>query len=403
ASWTRAGAVDVDSWADSWLLTTGLDELAINDGVVVRRNLDGVKRSHAIEVTALDANGTALASTRALISFDETPIGLTGDLVVPDSLDETWAKVVLAETAWDGMPQALAGVAEPRTRVAIWNALQLAVADAEVDPAVAVDVVVDALATETDDAVLRAVGRWAAGSLTGCYLAGSRRIRAVGRVSRAMLRAAERAAPGSSRQLAAIRVAIATMSDTGRLRDWLEGIHLPHGLVVDAELRWSMVLRLAQLGVLDAASIDDEAARDRSSQGAVHAARCTAARPDPTAKEAAWQALMHDPDRPNYELYALAEGFWHPDQTAITRPFVQRYFADIPQTAGLRSGWVVARIASLAYPWTAVDPATLEWTEQLLADDNLDRQLRRSVIDAADDLRRALQARLAFEVAPDVT
>jgi aminopeptidase N len=402
ASWARAGAVDLDTWADSWLLTTGLDELAVDDGVLVRRNVDGVERSHAIEVTALAADGTAVATTRARVTSAVTPAGMSGDLVVPDSLDESWAKVVLAETAWEAMPQALPGIGEPRTRVAIWNALQLAVADAEVDPAIAVDVVVGALPAETDDSVIRAVGRWAAGSLTGCYLSDTRRARAAARTSRAMLRTAARAEPGSSRQLAAVRVAIATTSDIARLQGWLDGVHLPPGLAVDAELRWSIVLRLAQLGELDVAAIDDEAARDRSSQGAVHAARCHAARPDPAAKAEAWETLMHDADRPNYELYALAEGFWHPDQRSITAAFVPRYFADIPQTARLRSGWVVARIASLAYPWTAVEPATLHSTEQLLADNDLDRQLRRAVIDAADDLRRALQACQAFDVAPHV-
>jgi aminopeptidase N len=115
----------------------------------------------------------------------------------------------------------------------------------------------------------------------------------------------------------------------------------------------------------------------------------------------AWDAIMLDAARPNYELYALAEGFWDPGQHSVTARYVDRYFEQIPATAALRSGWVVDRLALLAYPWAAVEPATVDATRRLLADEALDGRVRRSVIDAGDDLRRALEARMRFAVAPD--
>jgi aminopeptidase N len=211
-----------------------------------------------------------------------------------------------------------------------------------------------------------------------------------------MLAVTDTAEPGSSRQLAAARIVISATADERRLRSWLGGEHLPSGLVVDTDLRWSIVLRLARLGAIDAAAIEAEAAQDHSSQGAVHAARCHAALPDRRAKRAAWNALMHDADRPNYELYALAEGFWDPDQRALTDTYVGRYFEQIPATAQLRTGWVVEHLALLTYPWTAVDESTHDATERLLADTTLDSRLRRSVVDAGDDLRRAVEVRRRF-------
>jgi aminopeptidase N len=171
-------------------------------------------------------------------------------------------------------------------------------------------------------------------------------------------------------------------------------------MAVDNELRWAILERLASLGELDAAGIEAELARDRSTQGAVHAARCRALLPHAAAKAAAWQAMLTDTTRSNYELYAIAEGFWHPEQTAVTAPYSTRYFERIADTAWLRHGWIVGRLALLAYPRTAVDHATLARGDELLRRADLDAAIRRSVIDAADDLRRALAARERFGTVP---
>jgi aminopeptidase N len=270
------------------------------------------------------------------------------------------------------------------------------VADAELDPSVALEIVAAGLPVESEDGVVAAVGRWATRTLAGCYLSDDARPAALGRLAGAALGLADVAAPGSARQLAAVRVAIGAAIDPDRLLPWLSGKGLPDGIVVDAELRWAVLARLAALGGIDADFIDAESAADRSSQGIVHATRCRASLPDPAMKELAWTALMSDAERANYELYALAEGFWQPHQLALTESFVGRYFDDIERTAKLRSGWVVERLASLVYPWPAVADSTVEQTDQLLARDDLDGRIRRAVTDAGDDLRRASVARHRF-------
>jgi len=321
---------------------------------------------------------------------------------VPDAYDESWAKVVLPAAAWDAMPELLPGVADARTRVTVWNALRLAVADAEVHPSHALAVVLAALPGEGEDTVLDSVARWAAGTLVATYLDDATRPAAQAQLAAALFAAAEGSAAGTGRQLAAARAAIGVAGDRAQLDDWLAGRGLPAGLEIDTELRWLIVRRLAALGALDDAAIDAELERDHSSSGLVHAAYCRAARPDPDAKAAAWRTIMTDADRGNYELYALAEGFWQPEQRALTAAYVAPYFAELPGASHLRSGWVTQRVALRAYPWTAVAPATLAATEQLLAGDSLPAIVRRAVVDAGDDLRRAVAARERFGLAPDV-
>jgi aminopeptidase N len=396
AAWTEAGATDLDEWARQWLCTTGLDELTVRDGAVIRTSPDDSARVHDISVASFDDIGARLDAVRASVGSEPYPIELEGALIVPDALDETWAKLAVDRAGWELLPQALCGIAEARTRIALWNALQLAVTDADIEPALALDIVAAALPAEQDDGVVEAVGRWAIRTLAGCYLPAAARPVAEARLAGASLGLAIGAAAGSARQLAAIRLAIAVTSDATRLHQWLAGENLPDGAAMDTELRWLVVRRLAAIGAVDGEFVDAEAASDRSSQGAVHAAFCRASLPDPAAKEAAWNTLMTDDERANYELYALAQGFWHPAQLALTEPFVGRYFDEIEATAKLRSGYIVERLAAMVYPWPAVDDSTVQQTEQLLARDGLHRQIRRAVMDSGDDLRRAVASRAKF-------
>jgi aminopeptidase N len=380
AAWKEGGAADVDAWADAWLRTTGLDELTVESGALVVRNPSGPERPHTVSIAPLDPAGAVL---------------------LPDAQDETWAKVVLPASAWDAMPGLLPAVADARTRIATWNALRLATADAEVHPNLALDIVVAALPHEIDDAVVGSIARWATGTVVATYLDESGRSAAQARLAAALWEMASASAPGSGRQLAAARAAFGVSDDVPSLRRWLGGNSLPDGLVLDTELRWAIVRRLAALGALDDAAIAAELARDHSSSGLVHAAYCRAARPDADAKAAAWAAITTDAERSNYELYALAEGFWQPEQRPLAAGYVAAYFRDLPAASELRSGWITQRLALRAYPWTVVSPATLAATEDLLAAGSLPALVQRSVVDAGDDLRRALAVRQRFGLAPD--
>ena len=402
ASWTAAGALDLPAWADAWLRTSGLDTLSartVAGAVQIHRDApDGTPstRRHAITVACFDETGAELRRVPAAVHAAVNPVAgpePAAALILPDAGDDTWAKIALDAETWRAMPGLLGGIADPLSRTVIWNALRLAVADAELDPALALEVALAAIADEPNDAVLTAGLRWAVGSLIGAYHPAEARELAYERSAATALRAALRAAPASGPQLAAVRALATCSSDVGQLRGWLEGAALPDGLVVDTDLRWALLHRLSVLGVLAADEIDAEAERDHTTQGAVNAAKCRASRPEPLAKVRAWETLMTDAKCSNYELYAMAEGFWQPEQNVLTAPFVTRYFEEIADTATLRSGWVVARLAQLAYPWTAVHPATVEHTEVLLGRAELDEGIRRSVLDAGDELRRALAAR----------
>jgi aminopeptidase N len=271
----------------------------------------------------------------------------------------------------------------------VWNALQLAVADAEVSPELALGVVAAAVPQEPLEPVVNAVLTWA--QQVAGWSDDPRWLELVAHASAATFEAL----PVDARLVAA-RALIGCSTDVELLRRWSSGL-VPDGVPLDRDVRWRLLTRLCELGAADRAEIEAALAADASSEGAVRAARCRASLPDPDAKDDAWQLLMTDGDAANSTLYAIADGFWQPAQRALTEPFVARYFREIRATATLRSGWVVGRVAARAYPHTHPTPATVAASTELLADASLPSPIRRAVVDMGDDLRRVLGARITYD------
>jgi aminopeptidase N len=136
--------------------------------------------------------------------------------------------------------------------------------------------------------------------------------------------------------------------------------------------------------------------RDPSSQGVLHARRCTAALPDPHSKAEVWEALTTDASLTNSDLYASSDAFFRHDQTELTAPYVSRYFAEIPDTSKIRTGWVVEQVAERLFPRFALDDAALDQATACVTRDDLEPGVRRAISDHVDDLRRVLRSQAAF-------
>ena len=399
-AWTDAGAVDLDRWAQAWLRTPGLDTVRAErtaTGVRLSRTAPEAfpaQRPHQFSVGGYDENG---AGQRVEVLLDADAVEVELDpgaaLVIPDAGDDTWAKVRLDEQSLANLAAVLPKLTDPVTRAVVWNSVRDAVENAELDPRLAFDVLCAALAREDSDIALGSLASWTRTRVLGGFLPAEPY---TSRVAEVLTERLPRTPAGSSLQLAVTRGMIATTADAGPLRGWLEGRAVPEGLAVDADLRWLITLRLARLGAIGDDEIDAELARDKSSEGIVHATRCRAAQPTAAAKERAWAQIVSDGEVANYQLYAACEGFWHPAQTEVTAPYVDRYFAEIAGTEKLRSGWVVSAAAGLAFPGVFVDQAVVAKADALAADQTVGAGIRRAVSDAADDLRRTVAVRQVF-------
>lgn len=400
----KASGRELDGWADAWLRSTGVSTLRMQVGeqVTVLQESPTVLRDHRIGVGLYDlAGGTLIlrerlevevtgAATVLPIDVDDLP-----DLLLPNDGDLSFAKIRLDPRSLETVRTSLRLLHDPLARALVWSSLWDTARDAEITPAVFVDAVLSGVAAEQDPAVV--VGLLAKARTAAVLWSGAPELEQ--RLAEAAWASALAAGPASDLQLVHLRAFVSAAADE-RLEQLLDGTGptgLLRGLVVDAELRWHVLRRLAALGRAGD-RVERELTGDRTSAGERHALWCRAAHPDAAGKAEVWHRLTVGEALSNHGVRALASGFWQSGQDALLRPFVAAYFADLPGVWASRTPQVGQTLAQLLYPATLVEQAVLDRTGAFLAGD-LPAGLRRETLEAADDLRRAVACRAVASAA----
>jgi aminopeptidase N len=415
ASLSQAWGQDLSGWAEVWLRRSQVNTLRPH----VELGPDGRYSSVEVVQTAPEAYPTlrphrigigvysggsrahhAMVDLEPEVDGGRTPVpdlvGVSpGELLLLNDGDLTYAKVRFDDASLAALPRALPALTDPLARALVWAAVVDTVRDAEMPASHLVTLCAAALPTETELSVFRDVVRFTTEIAIDRYLSPSEQPAARSSLAAACLAAMKNAEPGGGLQLAAGRgyIAAAGPAEAPRLRGWLDGSSVPEGLPMDEEMRWSVLTALAVLGDVAERDIEAEFERDHTARGAESAARCRAARPDPAAKHAAWQIIVADDTLSNRLVAAAAEGFWHAEQGELTRPYVPRYFAEIPEATNRRTPQVGWEVALRAFPRYAIDPETVAAAEALLGAPDVNPVLSRVLVDSTDDLRRALAAR----------
>jgi aminopeptidase N len=95
-------------------------------------------------------------------------------------------------------------------------------------------------------------------------------------------------------------------------------------------------------------------------------------------------------------MNALARGFWRARDLELVRPYVPRYFTDVPAMQGRVGEDALERVATGAYPSPVVEQETVDATEETLRRDDLGPAVRRSMVDEEALLLEALRSRERF-------
>ncbi|MFZ5846637.1 MAG: ERAP1-like C-terminal domain-containing protein, partial [Actinomycetota bacterium] len=352
-------------------------------------------RSHALAVAVYDGQG---GWTTHPITVSSEPASLSPTTatapVVLDPRDQTWARLGLDDLTLAALPGLLPEMTDPLLRASVWSAVRDGVSNALVDPEVALRLTEAGLPHEDRDIAVGALTTFGLGTLVDRVHPDP--AAALARFHDAAVSRLTTAEPGSGVQLAAFRAVIASEDAPDQLRTWLEGTGLAAGITVDLDLRWRILVRLASLGAVDRAELADWLDRERTTQAAVDHVRALCSLPDAEAKRFAWSHFTGEHQASNYEIEAAGRGMWQLGQESLTDGYVERYFQELPGTAGVRSGWVLADAARDFFPRLAVHRATLDRARVLLADEGLDLSLRRAVADSTDELERCVHARERF-------
>ncbi len=401
AAWEDAGAGDLTDWTKGWLRTAGVDLLSVDrgdGGLVVRRTAPAdhpAERTHALSAAVYDgeygwsSEPLAVGAEPAVLS----PAAATAPVVL-DPRDQTWARLGLDDVTLEALPRLLPRMDDPLMRASVWSGVRDGVSNALVDPEAALLLLEAGLPVETKDIAVTALTTFGLATVADrmhpdpADAAHRFHVAATSRLSTAQA--------GSGVQLAACRAVIASSRDVSGLRGWLAGSDLPDGVESDLDLRWRILVRLASLGAVERAELDDWLAREHTTQAAVDHVQAMSAIPDAEAKAFAWSHFTGERAASNYEIEAAGRGMWRSGQEELTQPYVGRYFTDLPGTVKVRSGWVLADAARDFFPRLAVDPTAVERAKALIGDESLDLSLRRALVDTTDELERALRVREAF-------
>ena len=394
-SWERAGAGELDDFTTNWLRTSGPDTLTLDRAAgVVRRTppaMHPADRPHTIRA-AVGLDGVWTDRTLVLDSPETPIVDLPADAaVILDAYAESWVASVPDRTTVRALVDLLPGVDDGLLRAGIWDNLRSGYHHGALDPADVLDVAVASLPIEDTEDAERRTMHWLLGSVVPLAGAG-----ALERVHDAAVRKLAAIEPGSGQQLAAFRTVVATSTDVAALERWCSGSDLPDGTALDVDLRWRVLSRLATLGAVDLARLDSELALEPTGDARVSHAKARASLPSPEAKAWAWSCFTGETEVANYELSAAGEGLWRGGQDAVTAPYVDRYFADLPDTVRVRSGWMLADAAQYFFPVTSLEEETLDKAQALVADGSLDLSLRRRLADEAAGLERLLAVRRAY-------
>jgi len=403
-----ATGTDLTDWARTWFTTcdvnTLIPEITVSDDVItaaaVRQTASAAHptlRPHTLDIGLYEGGGAApeLLRTQLAGARTELPelVGRpTPRLVLLNDGDLTYAKIRFDERSGEALPELLAELS-PLNRAMVWCALLMAVQDGAYPAAEHLGLVAGMLDRESVPAIVVEVLEQARNDVADRFLEPSLRPAAMAAVADGIRRRLADGAPTGEVRLCLARGLVEFGADPAELLAWLDGGHRPAGLEPDADLAWRIRYRLAVLGALDEDAIEAAYHADPGTASAQFAAKCRAARPDPAAKSAAWDAIVGDADLSNYGLWALAEGFWQPEQTELTEPYVDRFFAEMPVAAKLRGDLALDVLVRFLYPRYAATPATLDLADALLARPDVELPLRRRVADFTDDLRRVVACR----------
>ena len=406
---------DLKAWSKLWLETAGLNTLRplaasqseTIGSLTIKQEAPAEHptiRPHRLAVGLYDRQGEALQLRRRVeldVANESTPVAdLAGerwaDLLLVNDQDLTYAKIRLDERSRATATEHLAELADPLARAIIWAALWDMLRDAEIPARNYLPLILNNIHGETDIGVVQDLLAQAS-SAVWIYGDPANAEPALRVLAEHTLRALDSAAPASDVQLTWAHAFISAARSPEHLsivRGLLDGIKVFTGLKVDTDLRWAIVGALAGVGA-DDGLIDAELKRDPTDEGQRHAAAARAAHPTAEAKEQVWASLMEDSTLPLATLRSMMRGFHRFDQRRLLEPYRARYFDAVARLWKERDIEVGLAFARMMYPTVVVAEETIRATDRYLAGQNVPGPIRRVLLEAKDNMERAMRGRAA--------
>jgi aminopeptidase N len=411
---TATSGKDLTSWVSIWLQSAGVNTLRpsleiendIYKSVSVIQEAPTMPvgstqlRPHRLAVGLYDLSGENISLRKSVeldVSGDKTVVTeLAGekvaDLLLINDRDLSYAKIRFDQRSITTLKAHLGKITDSLTRALCWSAAWDMLRDAEISATDFIEIALTGLSGEDDIATVTTIGSQLATAVE-IYSAPNKRDSARLRVGNAYEKMLQAAKAGSDLQLQFARnfTSFASSAEHNDLiKELLDGKLT--GLKVDADLRWTFVIALAERGLMDKEELSAQLLKDNTLNGQLSHASALAARPTADAKEETWKSITTE-DISTSQREAKLAGFMRALHRPLLSAYVDPYFDLLLSIWGKKSYEVASSFVSGMYPIYITNQSTLDKTINWLNTTGKDGQagLRRLVSESRDSLSRALK------------
>ena len=405
---------DLTAWSAEWLQTAGVNTLRPSYSV----DADGRFTEFAVEQEAAETHPVLRSHRIAIGLYDRTKAGvvrrqrietdvagprtvvpeLAGqprpNLVLVNDDDLTYAKIRLDDHSLRTLVASIGEFTDSLPAALCWSAAWDMCRDGEMATRDYVRLVLSGISSVADISVVQTLLGQASQAVRRFADPGWRET-GLALIASTLRDLLHEAPAGSDAQLAYVRafagVAV-TAADLALLAGLLDGSVVLDGLVVDTDLRWSLLGRLVSrdYGSFGTAEIDAELARDATDAGERNAAACRAAIPTAEAKREAWDTMTGG-EQPLATFRAMLSGFADPDRPELMEPYREKFFAVVGDVWRDWSSAMAQDFVSGVYTVAAISAETVQVTDDYIAAAEPPAALRRLLTEGRDDVLRALR------------
>lgn len=411
---TQTSGRDLKPWVSTWLQTAGVNTLRPaleieNDrykSVSIIQEAPSMPigsselRPHRMAVGLYDLVENKIALRKSVeldVTGSNTVVAeLAGqkvaDLLLINDRDLSYAKIRFDDRSIATLKAHLGKIGDSLTRALCWSAAWDMLRDGEISASDFIDIALAGLPGEDDIATVAII----ASQLTTAvelYSAPTKRDSARLKVGNAYEQMLKAATAGSDHQLQFARnftSFAASAEHNDLIKELLDGKLA--GLKVDADLRWSFVIALAERGLMDKSALAAELLKDNTLTGQLSHTTALAALPTAEAKSQTWKSITTEEISTSQREAKLA-GFMRALHRPLLANYVDPYFDLLLDTWGKKSYEVASKFVTGMYPIYITTQETLDKTVNWLNTTGKDGQagLRRLVSENRDSLERALK------------
>ena len=408
----RVSGRSLKEWADVWIHRRSMPQ------VDVAWSCEGnqLSRLTLSQRGVLNAGDTWPSALQVLLDYGEQEplrlrVGLNGRtmnvaeaagkpcprFVFANDQDFAYGRFLLDERSREEVMRRLGAMPDPFRRTLLWGSLWESVREAQLSPREYIELATRVLPAETDEALARSILARVTTALHR-YVSDETRRQLVPGFERL---AAEQMTQSPDVNLRivwfrALQEFAETPLGLGQLKHLLSGQLWVPGVELRPLDRWNLVTTLVAMDDPEAAGFfNEERQRDPGGDEQKYAYAALAARPDPVAKQNAFQEYLTTESRPEDWIEQSLYPFNSWNQSELTGMYLKQALDALPQIKSDRKIFFLVHWLD-AFIGGQTSPGARDEVRRYLSKADIDKDLRLKILEAVDELDRTVTIRRTF-------